>query len=126
MANVQIGTLESKCKELMLENMTLNDEVAKLNEFVTALQVADVSMTDGEEINTYQQLQVSSVPKASQSAPEFSDSADQIIEDLQSQVIGLRHEKDSLAREMELKVEFKMPFELQESEVSNPTCLLTI
>ena len=126
MANVQIGTLESKCKELMLENMTLNDEVAKLNEFVTALQAADVSMTDGEEINTYQQLQVSSVPKASQSAPEFSDSADQIIEDLQSQVIGLRHEKDSLAREMELKVEFKMPFELQESEVSNPTCLLTI
>ena len=126
MANVQIGTLESKCKELMLENMTLNDEVAKLNEFVTALQVADVSMTDGEEINTYQQLQVSSVPKASQSAPEFSDSADQIIEDLQSQVIGLRHEKDSLAREMELKVEFKMPFELQESEVSNPSCLLII
>ena len=81
MARVQIGTLESKCKELMLDNMTLTDEVAKLNEFVTSLQENDVNMTEDQEVNTFQQLQVSSVPKAS-SAPEFSDSTDQIIEDL--------------------------------------------
>ena len=65
----------------MLENMTLTDEVAKLNEFVTSLQENDVNMTEDQEVNTFQQLQVSSVPKAS-SAPEFSDSTDQIIEDL--------------------------------------------
>ena len=103
--------------------MTLNDEVARLNEFITSLQENDVNMMEDQEVNTFQQLQVSSVPKAS--APEFSDSTDQIIEDLQSQVAGLRHEKDSLAREIELKVEFKMPFELQETEVSHPSHMLT-
>jgi len=32
LAQVQIATLEGKCKELMLENMELRDENAKLND----------------------------------------------------------------------------------------------